>query len=89
MASETPPESAGLVLTAVVVLTRWRWRDFHRDVAELRQAGHVIDIDEGPGWLERTYVVTAELSVLNRLLGNREWQLWRHDCAGSNSFTRA
>ena len=66
------PGDEGPVLTGVALLSRWRWREFRETVQTLRQAGHVIEIEEGKGLLERTFTVTATLSVLNRLLGDAE-----------------
>ena len=47
-----------------------RWRKFRNDVVRLRAAGHVIDVVvESRGVLERRVAVTAEIGILNLLLG--------------------
>ena len=66
---EPPHSNTGIVLTAVAVLGCWRWSEFQDDVARLREAGHVIDVEECPGVFERRVRVTADLGILNLLLG--------------------
>ena len=68
-----PPYPDEPVLTAVAVLTCWRREAFNADLARLRQVGHVIEVETGPGFFERKYTVTAKLTALNLLLGNRVW----------------
>ena len=63
---------AGIVLTGVALLGRWRWQEFRETVQALRSAGHAIEVEESRGFLERTFTVTAPLGVLNRLLGDAE-----------------
>ena len=63
-----PPDEPRL--TVVAVLGRWRWREFRRELKQLRREGHVIEVEDSGGLCERRVTVTARIDILNRLLGN-------------------
>ena len=69
--AEPPHSDANIVLTAVAVVGCLRGSTkFHNDVVQLREAGHEIDVVfESRGVFERRVTVTAEIGLLNLLLG--------------------
>ena len=68
--AEPPHSDTDIVLTAVTVVGCLRWMKFHNDVVQLRGAGHEIDVVlESRGVFERRVTVTAEIGILNLLLG--------------------
>ena len=58
----TPAEP--IVITAEVVLSIWRWGEFHRTVAGYVGKDTLIEYEEGPGFGGRKFTLTAEVDIL-------------------------
>ena len=63
------PAECGVVLTAEVLLNRCCRRSFWRDVERLSRVGYCVEVEEGRGWLDRKFTVTADIAVLTWLFG--------------------